>query len=342
MPGSMRLVQGKDVWELRVFIGRDAAGRVRHRHERFRGTKREAERALTRMVTETEVPPSQTLGRSPRWGECTTVNDAIDGWRSNGWADLSPSTTRRYEGLWSTHVRGSIGQERIKDLSPYDVERYFRHLKAQGMAESSVRQVRALLHRACRLARKWSGGNLPNPIADTELPGWSLSETSVVRAPELAEVRALIAAGEAEDLRLGAFLRVLAATGMRRGEACALRWSDVDADRGLLTVDESVVGAKGGAMVKAPKTRASIRTVACDAGTMATLAALQAEQGRLADACGASTEPESFVFSFEPGGLVPPHPDSLSHALTRIRTKAAVSDDVHLHSLRHQPRCWIL
>lgn len=39
-----------------------------------------------------------------------------------------------------------------------------------------------MLHRACRLARRWSGNTLPNPIADTELPSWSVLETDHVRA----------------------------------------------------------------------------------------------------------------------------------------------------------------
>lgn len=33
-----------------------------------------------------------------------------------------------------------------------------------------------MLHRACRLARKWSNGSLLNPVADTELPEWSYRE----------------------------------------------------------------------------------------------------------------------------------------------------------------------
>jgi integrase len=334
--GSMRLVQGKDMWELRVYLGRDDAGRVRHRHARFRGTKREAERALARLVAEMDSQRSKVPQEgTPRWGDRTTVNDAIAGWQANGWDDLSPSTTRRYESIWATHVRDSIGRKRVAGLSPYDVERYFRQLKAQGLAEASVRQVRALLHRACRLAKKWSGGVLPNPIADTELPAWSFEERNDVRAPDPSEVRALIAAGVKEDVRLGAFLRLLAATGMRRGEGCALRWSDVDFEAGAVTVDESVSAAKGGAVVKGPKTRASVRTVACDRGTITALTELLAEQRGLASACGLIVGPDSFVFSFEPGGERPPYPDSFSHAMTRLRKKAGVAADVHLHSLRH-------
>ena len=335
MPGSMRERQ-PNVWELRVFLGRDANDKVRHGYQTFRGGKRAAERELSRLVAAAEdepVPPP--VVEAPRWNVRTTINDAIQGWKDNGWEDLSPSTVRRYENMWMKHVHGSIGNERLATLSPYDVEKYFRRLKADGLAEASVRQIRALMHRACRLARKWSGGALPNPIADTELPTWALHERDEVRAPSLDEVRTLIATADTFDPSFAAVLRLVAATGMRRGEVCALRWNDVDLSAGTVRISQSVVAAKGGAILKSPKTRASIRTVAVDPDTASILRRLQLAQRSLAMACGLTLEPESFLFSSEPGGLVPPHPDAMSHTFATVRSKGKVATDVHMHSLRH-------
>ena len=100
MPGSMRERQ-PNVWELRVFLGRDDNGKVRHANRTFRGGKRMAERELSRLVAAADnedVPPPVVDG--PRWSEQTTINDAIAGWKDNGWEDLSPSTVRRYENMW--------------------------------------------------------------------------------------------------------------------------------------------------------------------------------------------------------------------------------------------------
>lgn len=44
---------------------------------------------------------------------------------------------------------------------------------------------------------------------------------------------------------------------------------------------------------------------------------------------------DAFVFSYEPGGHLPPYPDTMSHAFSALRRRADVPDDVHLHSLRH-------
>jgi integrase len=335
MAGSLRLVKEPDVWELRVFVGRNSAGKVRHRYARFVGKKRDAQRALEELVADVRRTDAETAEDRSRWGRQTTLNEAFAAWQQNGWADLSPSTVRRYESIWSVHVAPGIGKRRIADLGPYELERYFRKLKTDGLAEASVRQVRAVIGRTCRLARRWSGGVLPNPVAETELPSWSLDERSEVGAPEVHEIQALLRAAQSDDVRVHAFLRVVTATGMRRGEACALRWSDIDASRRVLVIDESVVAAHGGAVVKAPKTRASIRALAIDAGTAELLETLRVEQAELAAACGVELSPLGFLFSFEPGGAIPPYPDVMSHAFSRVRKAAGVAADVHLHSLRH-------
>jgi integrase len=339
MAGSIRKRPelGPDAWELRVFLGRDSRGRVSHKSRTFRGSKRAAEKELGRLVVgqdfEPEVPAEP---ETQMWNQTTTVNEAIEGWKQNGWDDLSPVTVRRYENLWKVHIERTIGKRRISSLTPYEVEQYFRKLKAGGAGRETVRYVRSLLNRACRLARKWSNSTLSNPIAESELPSWSIDERSrPVRSPSTAEVQRLLAKAGELDQRFAVCLRLIAATGVRRGEACALRWSDLDWKRRTVVIDESVVAGEGGATVKSPKTRSSIRVIAVDAGTFEQLRQLRDTQTSLALDIGTSLGPASFVFSAEPGGESPPHPDSVSHAFAKARAAAKVPKDLHLHSLRH-------
>jgi len=339
MAGSMRERPeiGPDAWELRVFLGRDKQGRVRHKSRTFRGSKRAAERELRNLLVAQDFEPEAPVEPEIRaWGKTTTINDAIEGWKENGWDDLSPVTVRRYENVWKVHIKKTIGRERISNLTPYEVEHYFRKLKNAGCGRETVRYVRSVLNRACRLARKWSGNELPNPIQDTELPTWSLSDTTEpIRAPTTEEVRLLLRTAEQLDPRYAVCLRVIAATGIRRGEAGALRWSDIDWRGATITIDEAVIPSNGGALIKSPKTRTSIRQIAIDKTTVAQLKTLRKEQERLASNAGVSLPAEAFVFSAEPGGLTPPYPDTISRAFTKARVAAKLPKDLRLHSLRH-------
>ena len=59
-------------------------------------------------------------------------------------------------------------------------------------------------------------------------------------APSLEVVRGVIEPLGGASLRLAPLLMLAAVTGMRRGELCALRWSDVDVDRGIIHISRSV------------------------------------------------------------------------------------------------------
>jgi hypothetical protein len=142
MAGSIRQRKdrGSDTWELRVFIGRDDQGRPRQRSILFRGGKRAAERELARLVTEQESSPAAIPQEEARaWGSSTTINEAIEGWKENGWADLSPKTVRGYEEIWERYVRKTIGAKRIAALNAFEIERYFRNLKEGGAGRDTVR-----------------------------------------------------------------------------------------------------------------------------------------------------------------------------------------------------------
>jgi integrase len=339
MAGSIRQRKdrGANTWELSVFIGRDNHGCPKQRSVVFRGGKRAAERELARLIAVQDSTPAPIPEEENRaWGPSTTINDAIEGWKDNGWADLSPKTVRGYEEIWGRYVRETIGTKRIAALNAFEVERYFRKMKADGAGRDTVRRVRNIIGRTCRLAAKWSGGTLTNPVTDTELPTRPLAERpDPVRAPEVVEVQALVREAKDFDERFGAYLHLVAATGTRRGEACALRWSNIDWEGETVRVNESIVAAKGGAVAKGPKTKASIRTVAVDTGTIAVLEALRSSQTQLAKICELALSEDGFVFSTEPGGEIPPHPESMTHTFIKVRKRAGVAADVHLHSLRH-------
>ena len=81
---------------------------------------------------------------------------------------------------------------------------------------------------------------------------------------------------------------MVASSGMRRGEVCALRWNDLNFVASTIVIDESVIAAEGGASVKGPKTRASVRTIAIDYETLSCLKELHLIQADLAGQCDLS------------------------------------------------------
>jgi integrase len=187
--------------------------------------------------------------------------------------------------------------------------------------------MRAALHQAVR----W--GLVPRNVASlASAPSQPQREQ---QPPTAEEVLELIDAAEAMEPMLGLFVRVVAATGMRRGEACGLRWSDVDLGVGRLVVQRSHVALPGLVGDRPTKTR-SVRTVVLDPDTVAALKTAWRVARQLARFAGVDdgTRRAGYVFSFDADGASAWRGDSVSARWVRVRRTAGV-EAVRLHDLRH-------
>jgi integrase len=154
-----------------------------------------------------------------------------------------------------------------------------------------------------------------------------------VQAPSVDVVRDVIEEAERRDPRLAPLLMLAALTGMRRGELCALRWTDVDLTRGVIEVARSVVVVEGGLAEKSTKTDRS-RKVAIDPVGVALLTAHRAHVDNWITEVGGELDPDAFVFSPFVEARTPFRPDNVTSFFIRVRD-AVGAPDVRLHDLRH-------
>lgn len=123
------------------------------------------------------------------------------------------------------------------------------------------------------------------------------------------------------------------ATGMRRGELCALRWQDVDFDRAKLRVEQSLEQTGVGLRFKAPKTRHGRRTIALPPSAVAELRAhRKAQQEQRLSRGMDKAAADALVFATWDGK--PRSPNGLTKEWT-VAMKPAGMPGVTLHSLRH-------
>ena len=129
-----------------------------------------------------------------------------------------------------------------------------------------------------------------------------------------------------------ALFRLLALTGMRRGEAIGLRWSDVDLRFGHVSIRQAVTVVDGKEIIDAPKTRRSRRTIDIDADTAALLEAHRKTQSDALARVDLTAAFDDRVFANDVGE--PMRPDSVGQAFHRLVDKAGVPV-IRLHDLRH-------
>jgi integrase len=132
--------------------------------------------------------------------------------------------------------------------------------------------------------------------------------------------------------RLYAVFLLLATTGMRRGEALGLRWSDLDLANGRLAVRQTVIAVHHKVEFGTPKTAKGRRTVMLDVATMAALREHRKRQAAERLNIGAGWTDLDLVFAAPDGA--PLHPERFSRTFTEHVARLGLPA-VPLHALRH-------
>ena len=160
-----------------------------------------------------------------------------------------------------------LGKLTLRRVTTQRLDAYYASLvRDRGLSAASIRHVHAVLRGSLGQAVRW--GWIPtNPAAAASPPRIQRHEIS---PPPIHDTRELLKTADEQSPEFGALLRVLAATGARRGEVCGLRWSDIDCAAGTVSIHRSVATVTGGIVIKDTKTHAA-RRIAIDSETLPAL-----------------------------------------------------------------------
>jgi integrase len=214
----------------------------------------------------------------------------------------------------------------LAKLNAAQVQTFLNEL-ADRASPQTVRNVHAVLRRALGQAMRW-GILTRNPATLVDLPAARAYDVSGL---SFEAARAVLEAVRGD--RLEPLVTVALATGLRQGEALALRWTDVDLEGGTLTVRYTLQRAAGIVALAEPKTRRSRRRVTLPGFAVAALRRqrdwFQAQERRVA---GREWREGGYVFTTTIG--TPLHAGDVTKGFQR-RLKAAGLPRMRFHDLRH-------
>jgi integrase len=204
------------------------------------------------------------------------------------------------------------------------------HATGAGLDPRTVNYVHTIVHRAFKNAVRW--GRLARNPADAADPPRSGQKSDGFQSWDAATLRRFLGESSESGDRLHALWILLAMTGMRRGEALGLRWSDVDLDAGRLRVVQTVIQVRSKVTIGEPKTARGRRPIALDAGTVAVLREHRRRSVEQRVLVGPAFEDRGLVFHHPDGSCL--KPDAVSAAFVR-RVRAAGLSRLTLKGLRH-------
>ncbi len=237
------------------------------------------------------------------------------------------STKALYAGLARTHIIGSeLDLTPLNKIQATTVERFLINLRKAGKSDSTIRQV-FIIARAIGDAAVRDRQIAVNPFATVRPPKVAHRE-AVYLSP--AQVDKLLRSSS--DSRYRLLFALLVNTGLRRGEALALKWRDVNFDKRTMRVRGTLSRVDGELTVTPPKSGHSDRTLPLSQPAVEVLRSVKVRQAVERLRAGNVWQETGFVFTTEFG--TPCDPRNALRAL-KAAAKAAALDGVGLHTLRH-------
>ena len=322
MRGSKREIK-RGVWELRVLLGKDPmSGKYKVLSKTFYGSARAADDALRDLVDQHGTNRADGVG--------ATFSQLLERWLEEcERLELSRTTLRTYRAQITGTIRPRLGKMKLNQLPARHLDAVYGTMKDGGASPKTIRNHHAIISSALHQGVRW-GWIRSNVAEQARSPRVAQRR---VHAQSVEVVRDLIEEAERRDPRLAPLLMLAALTGMRRGELCALRWTDVDLELGVLEVSRSVVVVVGGLAEKSTKTDRS-RKVALDVVGIALLTAHRAHAEQWITEAGGKLAPNAFVFSPFVEATTPFRPDNVTSFFIRVRD-AVKAPGVRLHDLWH-------
>lgn len=213
------------------------------------------------------------------------LNEIAIEWLKQKKIQVKPKSYDRIESTVRTHILPAFGKQYMKDISSKSIQKYINAL-ATERSLSSVKKVREMFSCIYEYAIDLPDTDVTeNPLKFVFIPHEAnvkpvkeMQPLTMEEIQRLKEVSFLKHANGKYAYQYGVFYLFMLNTGIRRGEALALLWKDIDFENGLCHISKSVdyvrdykndgTGRNFKRMVVLPKTEFAVRTFALSEETL--------------------------------------------------------------------------
>jgi integrase len=327
---SYTLKSGEKRYRFQVYIGIDplTGKELRTTRSKFK-TKKDAELALARIKLEIA---NGTFHKQ----RAETYQDVYDLWIKQYEQKVEESTFVKTSGMFRNHILPALGSYKIEKMN---IDVCQRHVNEWATKIKKARIIKSYAAGVLDFAIKHGYLNDNNPfnLVDVPKPKKQLAAVADNKSENFytkEQLRHFLKCVEQEDnYKLYAFFHLLAHTGIRKGEAFALTWNDVDFRNKELHITKAIARGKNARLyVKLPKTN-DIRTIKLYDENIDVLSKWQKKQKKELLSYGHnSLSSEQLLFSNDSNQFI--QPSKTSHWLLKLQNKYDIAK-ITTHGLRH-------
>lgn len=309
-------------WEGKYTLGYDPKTGKLIRKSVYGKTQKEVRLALSKIVSEMD---SGTYAEPSKM----KVSQWLDEWLASYTMNIKPATRSAYEEHIRVHIKPSLGDIPLKQLSTRDIQQLYTNLlKERELSPKTVRNIHGVLHRTLEQA-KLLGCIRVNPTDAAVTPRVEKKQVETLDAEDIGKFLAAIRGTKYEYP-----LFVAVFTGLRQGELLGLTWDCVDFENGLLLINKQHNRVKGDTEFRFASLKNDKARVLTAADEVMEVLKLQKErQTAWAATLGDGwSNPDHLVFTTEFGRYI--NNKILYQNFKRIMRKLG-KPDLRFHDLRH-------
>lgn len=312
-------------WEARLIAYYDDAGKAHYRSLYAKSYNEVREKKKELLKTGAAEPEKRE-----RRGEKILFSDLCDQWLFFTKSSIKESSYARYRDIVECHVKPWFYGMCAEQVCELDFERFFQALLSgnangrTGLSPKTIADIKSVARRIVKYGMRRSMMQSVN-LDDLQTKGGM----NRIRVLTVEEQRRLERCLLSEENRIYACIYLAVYTGIRIGELCAMRISDLDTDRGTLRVNKTMERIrnfnddalkKTKIVIETPKSACSIRTIPVPAYVCSILAPY----------CG---EPkDAFLTTGDPHKYMEPR--TMANRLQAIMNLCDIQDAT-FHCLRH-------
>ena len=189
-----------------------------------------------------------------------TVKVLFEEWLDSICIKVKESTLANYRGKAAVHIFPAFGEMCTDELTQEKVRCFVEERLDRGLSVSYVADMVILLKSAMKYGEQFY--NLRNRIAGLVLPKKKKAQVRLLDSPQQGRLERYLWDHQSPSA-LGISLSMV--TGIRLGELCALKWSDVDLRKRTLFVSRTIQRIHSGIgtklIITEPKSASSVREI---------------------------------------------------------------------------------
>jgi integrase len=255
------------------------------------------------------------------------LGEFLTAWLTSTKTSKGRSTWRHYEQLIRMYIIPNLGEIKVRDLRPENIQAFYNRLFDGEVGVYTIRKIHITLHSALQQAVR-TGVIGRNPASFVQSPKEPATEMSILNESQVSQL--LIAA---QGSRLEAVVHLAVISGMRQMELLGLKWNDLDWIKQTLKIERQLLKPEGeGVKFSSPKTRYGKRSIVLGVKTIETLRKHYEQQQ--AEQCKAGTAWKEYGLIFTTQNGTPIHPRNLLRDYKKLLHSAGLPP-IRFHDLRH-------